>query len=110
MATCEWIAPRVNERVACLCCGGRGSKLDLRTDLCVGFGLVRVTRDGEDVHYHCCVDDIGCDIPADRFEAMASRDPDHDWRIDFNSPLRQNIYQRQGIGEWYVVETGQGFA
>lgn len=105
-----WLRERIPERVSCNCCGGRGSRLDLQSPLCVGFGPVTVTRGGEVIHYHLCDDDIGCDIPADRFEAMASRDPEHDWRIDFNSPLRQNIYQRQGIGEWYVVETGPGFA
>ena len=110
METRPWILPRVPERIACLCCGGRGQRLDLRTHLCVGFGPVTVTRDGDVVHYHCCVDDVGCDTPADRFEAMAAADPDHDWRIDFLSPMRQNVYQRQGIGEWYVVETGDGFA
>ena len=109
MTTFEKLPP-VDEYRACLCCPPRGRRLSLTTWLCVGFGPVAVTRDEETVYYHVCIDDEGCDQPADRFEAMASRDPDHDWRIDFLSPMRQLVYQRQGIGQWVLVEAGMGFA
>jgi hypothetical protein len=79
--------------------------LALSTPLDVGFGMVTVSRDGEWVW-------SGDDehVWLRRFERRAAADPDHDWRVVFDSALHSETYQRQGAGEWVLVEQGRGFA
>lgn len=98
----------VAEYRACLCCPARGQRLDLQTWLMAGFGMVSVQRDDVLVFGH--VSERDEEAQADRFEAVASRDPDHDWRIVFDGAMRRLVYQRHGIGEWMLVEAGVGFA
>ena len=43
-------------------------------------------------------------------EREAVIDPDHDWRVTLFGPLHGEVYQRQGEGEWLLVESNQGFA
>jgi hypothetical protein len=79
--------------------------------IAVGFGFAAVTRDGEIV-YHEPVDAEGWDdfwTVADA-EEVAKGDPDHDWRIIKEAPLRSMEYQRQGEGKWVLVDSGRGFA
>ncbi len=42
-------------------------------------------------------------------EALAAADPDHDWRIQLEGPLRGATYQRHGAGEWVLIESNRGF-
>jgi hypothetical protein len=89
----------------CLCCGSVVETLPLSTVLAVGFGMVTVTRDddvvwaGDDEH-----------VWLRRFERRAQADPDHDWRVRFDAPLWDGVYQRHAEGEWVLVEKGRGFA
>lgn len=76
--------------------------------IAVGFGYAAVTRgskvvfrekpNDDDLHY------------LEEFEAMAAKDPDHDWRVVLNAPLRSRTYQRHGPGKWVLIESGEGFA
>ena len=79
--------------------------LKMHTRLAVGFGVVCVTRDGTKIW-------SGDDEKATlmRFENLARKAPDHDWRILFVSAMSDRTYQRQGKNCWVLVEKGQGFA
>ena len=44
-----------------------------------------------------------------RFQRMAKKDPEHDWRVRFMGPLNDPTYQRQD-GRWVLVQKGEGFA
>jgi hypothetical protein len=42
-----------------------------------------------------------------RFEYLARKDPDHDWRCVLNAPLRYREYQRQGRNLWILIKSNQ---
>jgi len=92
-------------RSGCLNCGACPDALPLTTPLCVGFGFVSVTRDGESIWSG---DDMG--VWLRRFERRAASDPDHDWRVEFVGPMSETIYQRHGTAEWVLIAIGNGFA
>jgi len=89
----------------CLHCGSVHEALPLTHPLAVGFGQVTVTRDGE---YVWAGDDPS--VWLRRFERRAAADPNHDWRVRFDAPLWEGVYQRQGEAYWVLVEKGMGFA
>lgn len=92
----------------CLNCGGRSSRHELHAQLGVGFGMCVVTKDGMSVWEENSEVD---DYPAlQEFEDMASQDPDHDWRVVYDAPMWSGTWQRQGDGEWNLIERGIGFA
>jgi hypothetical protein len=76
--------------------------------IAVGFGMAQVTKDDDvvfseqpnDEEYHALSE----------FEAMAKDDPDHDWRVALEAPLRSREYQRQGDDKWVLINSGMGFA
>lgn len=45
-----------------------------------------------------------------KFENMARKSPQADWRYILNLPLRDAEYQRQGKNKWVLIKTGMGFA
>lgn len=93
----------------CLCCGPRESQLCLESRIAVGFGMAALIKDGEwvwmeDGHeWHEC-------MTVAQAEKLAAADPDHDWRIVLDGPLRGSTYQRHGEMRWVLVKTNQGFA
>lgn len=91
----------------CANCPPKPVRLSLHGYYHPGFGLLTVTRDGEDV-----ICDIHGDIPrpAMRAENAARKDPDHDWRLRVDGPLNGAVYQRHGQSEWVMVESLRGFA
>ena len=91
--------------VGCLNCGPHPTTMPVNTPLAVGFGVVSVSKDGEVIWNG---DDEH--VWLRRFEWRAAKDPDHDWRVKFDSPMKMNVYQRQGENLWVLVETGPGFA
>ena len=58
--------------------------------------------------------DSGTDFDACKklraIEAEAALDPEHDWRVELDLPLRDAVWQRHGANEWVLIKTGQGFA
>ena len=81
----------------------------MRSRIAVGFGYAAVTKDGEEVWSE------GYGAPWNKlptlrkFENMARKDPDHDWRAIMHGPLHGEEYQRHGKGKWVLVESNQGF-
>jgi len=79
--------------------------------IAVGFGVAQVTRDPELVWSEPrdpqSWDELWTTADAER---AAAADPDHDWRILLDAPLRMREYQRHGPGEWVLVASGPGFA
>ena len=77
--------------------------------IAVGFGSAYVMKDDKCVYSEDEVKDS--DYPTlRRVENKARKDPDHDWRVVLEAPLRSREYQRQGKNEWVLIRSGQGFA
>ena len=45
-----------------------------------------------------------------KFENMARKDPDADWRYEHISALHEEEYQRQGKNNWVMIRSGMGYA
>ena len=43
-------------------------------------------------------------------ENEALKDPDHDWRVVLDGPLRGRTFQRHDVGKWVLVSENDGFA
>jgi hypothetical protein len=93
----------------CGSCKPRSTQLPMESRIAVGFGLAELTRDGESVWVEQGQEWEDCMTVADA-EELASRDPDHDWRIELYGPLRGSVHQRQGPGCWMLVSVNDGFA
>jgi hypothetical protein len=91
----------------CLNCGPKPIRVKLNANLHPGFGEVSITLDGERVEVY--FDGDKCPTFR-RFENLARKDPDHDWRVFINAPLYDVTYQRHGHNEWVAVGEGIGFA
>lgn len=92
----------------CLNCGVAHDTLPMTAIVAVGFGDAHVERDGEVIFRENSHDARFARVR--RFENMAARDPDHDWRIVLFGPLHGEAYQRQGPRRWVLVERNRGFA
>ena len=111
------LPPHTNPHIGCLNCGGgemRGTAAKITapmsTRLYNGFGGWHITRDRESV-YAGPVDADYSEYPTlMKFENMARKAPDHDWRAECVLPLREATYQRQGRNEWVLISSGPGFA
>ena len=90
--------------MGCLRAGIAPVGLALEAILAVGFGFVNVTRDGVPIW---CGDDE--DMTLHQFENQATREPG-DWRVRFEGPMSERLYQRHGDGLWVLVFQGHGFA
>jgi len=92
----------------CLHCPPGRRIAPLYTLVAVGFGRAAVTKDGETIY----------EEPPDprrlrrlrSFEYQARKDPDHDWRLILDGPLRGLEYQRQGHNNWVLIRSDLGFA
>jgi hypothetical protein len=124
--------------LGCLTCTpvpDNASLCQLDRPLALGFGVVTVTKDGtclydqqEWMHSQGHLDPLGMTddeldaaLAADgedlveyptlaTYEARATADPDHDWRVHFFAPLHEEEYQRQGPEAWVLIRSGEGFA
>jgi hypothetical protein len=124
-APAYWLPPITeNEREphSCLVCEAAGAKpltFPMHGLIAVGFGFAACTKDGRPVleEPQQRFDEAGepvdeaFDYPtgADA-EKLAAADPYHDWRIQIEGPLSGRTYQRQGEGNWVLVEQNEGFA
>lgn len=89
----------------CLNCPSKPPTLSLRRLLAVGFGMVRLTRCGQEIWSG---DDEHATIQ--RAENLARKDPRHDWRLEFQAPMWSGVWQRQGKNRWVAIRKGVGFA
>jgi len=92
-------------RSGCLCCGVKSQIINGDAMLAVGFGGVTVTRDHAPLW---CGDDI--DKTLQEFEDMATKYPDHDYRVQYSGPLSGSTYQRHSDNQWVLIEEDRGFA
>lgn len=92
----------------CSCCSPVQEVAPLDMVIAVGFGCAMVMCDRKVIFSEGYDDeDFRC---LQEFEDMAKADPDHDWRVLLEAPLRSREYQRHGDGEWVLIHSGQGFA
>jgi hypothetical protein len=112
--------------MSCHTAGAKPQIFPMEGVIGVGFGYAGVTKDGQEVLSEPQFPDIydadGELLPEDQWpeeepcptgadaEALASADPDHDWRIILHAPLSDRTYQRHGPQNWVLVEQGEGFA
>lgn len=89
----------------CLNCPSKPIEARLDMMLAVGFGSVEVRKDDTTVW---AGDDP--EKTLQEFEDLAAKEPDADWRVKFNAPLWDGVWQRQAPGKWYLIEKGRGFA
>jgi hypothetical protein len=92
----------------CLLCPETEHQASMGTLVAVGFGSCSVTRDSEVVWEE--MPDTEEFHSVEHFELIAAADPDHDWRIDMQGPLRGRTYQRHGPGQWVLIDANKGFA
>ena len=90
-------------------CPGNHDYLSMDTVLYQGFGGYDVTKDGKH-YYHAPMDDWSNSKKLTDIEEEAVKDPDADWRINLNLPLRSGVWQRHGKDKWVLIESGLGFA
>lgn len=96
----------------CACCSNNKNKLNMRSELSVGFGDVVVTIDGVTVWNQGSIsfsdeDNIWTVYDAE-FRARQSNAKDA--RIEFIGPLWGGTYQRHGENNWVLIEQNMGFA
>lgn len=94
--------------VGCGNCGGTPTVAPLDMVIAVGFGAAIVSRDGREVFDGERYPDEEHQLA--EFEAQAALDPDHDWRVTLEAPLRSAVYQRHEAGQWVLIASGTGFA
>lgn len=92
----------------CLNCPPVESVAPMDMLIAVGFGCAMVTR-GKKVIYMESPNDEEFRTLAE-FEEMAKLDPNHDWRVTLEAPLRGRTYQRHDVGKWVLIESNMGFA
>jgi hypothetical protein len=96
-------------RSGCGNCPPRPATLPLDADIHPGFGIVRLTRDGETVE-----EDLWGGILVEHYEnradATTRADQDPDWRLEVHGPMGGVVYQRHAPGEWVAVKRLEGFA
>ena len=111
-ATSAWtkLPPIEAHYSGCLNCGPCPAQFPTYAVIAVGFGYAALHKDGEPVWSE--LNDVTDDelMTCADAEAMASKDPDHDWRIVLHGPLSGRTYQRHGPSEWMLVEKNEGFA
>jgi len=94
----------------CLSCPQVTAIADMSIHVSVGFGFAAITKN-KDVYYSEPVMPEFHDTRTLReFEQIAQSDPDNDWRLLLEAPLRSREYQRQGFEKWVLIDSGMGFA
>lgn len=96
--------PAIDPIRHCLNCPPRPQTADMEMLLHPGFGDASVTCNDE----HAIA--VGEDTTVADAENAAQAAPEADWRIHIYAPLYEATYQRQGDGQWVLVERGEGFA
>ncbi len=94
----------------CRNCPPITSRLSIESRIAVGFGFAGITKGDKEIWTEQGNEEWE-DLPLlIKFEVMARKDPEHDWQAVMNGPLHGEIYQRQGINHWVLVERNEGFA
>ena len=109
--------PHTKPHIGCLNCGGgemRGTKdkitISMKTRMYNYFGGWHIEKDGETVYRGVAYLDFEEYPTLMKFENMARKDPNRDWRAVLYLPLSGSTYQRQGKNEWVLIDSNLGFA
>lgn len=78
--------------------------------IAVGFGMAVVTKDGLPVYQEHRNMEEADFWTTQEAENAALADPDHDWQIILEAPLRGRTYQRHAPGQWVLIDSNPGFA
>ena len=106
----SWLKPLTHCVTPCLCCGDTHTALPEDFRIAVGFGDARLTCNGKTVwQEESGMDREDC-LTVHEAELLAAARDRMDWRIVLYGPLRGRTYQRQGAGNWVLVEQNEGFA
>lgn len=109
------IKPPIKAKImGCANCGTLMDTLPLDYSIVVGFGDAHVQKDDEIIYSEPLYEtqeqwESECWTVQDA-ENETLKDPDHDWRIVLYAPLRGRTFQRQGEGNWVLIEENLGFA
>lgn len=95
--------------IGCGVCGRLINKLPMGKEIAIGSGGAYVSKDDQVIYEEQHCDDAVVWTVHDA-ENEALKDPEHDWRIVFDSPFYFREYQRHGAGEWMLIEEKEGFA
>jgi len=97
--------------IGCLCCSTAARVAPLDMQIAVGFGAAYATKDGKEIYNEMEAERRGEEPKTvGDIEAMAVKDPNHDWRIVKYGPLHGETFQRHGPNNWVCVESNKGFA
>jgi hypothetical protein len=109
--TTDWRLPPWDGEVhhGCATCSHTPTVAPLGLVVAVGFGSAQVTRDGAQVWFETGDEEQEL-YDVLHWEELAAADPEHDWRIEMNGPLRGMTYQRHGEAKWVLVDSNPGFA
>ena len=81
------------------------------TLIAVGFGQAIVTKNDKVIYSEPTNEKSWKDHKTlGEIEKEAQKDPDNDYRLILNAPLRDREYQRQGKEKWVLIHSGEGFA
>ena len=95
----------------CIQCPPIRDVADLRKSIAVGFGSAYLECDGETIYDGERALHDGKEPHTFAWaERKAAKKPEADWRIVLHGPLHGETYQRQGPGQWVLVERNEGFA
>lgn len=97
-------------RGGCIHCPGSQDLLAMDEVLYNGFGGYSVSKDGK--HFYSGDPNGEWDsfkTLAD-IEVSAKKEPESDWRVRLDNPLRDAEWQRQGDDQWVLIKSGLGFA
>lgn len=108
--TVKFEKPLTQGYISCLNCGGTPIKLNLKTPIVAGFGTADITKNGKIVYSEAPNIEFEDAPRLSKFERMARKEPNADWRYKLNLPLRDAEYQRQGKNNWVLIKSGMGFA
>lgn len=76
-----------------------------------GFGMVTVTRDGEEPDWWRALSPAEIeDVNLAEIEQHAAADPDHEWMLTVEGPLWGLVAQRRAPGAWVITDALEGFA
>lgn len=96
--------------IGCLFCSTACQLAPMDMWIAVGFGSAWAQKDDETIYQenpHGEEDEI---MTVGELEAIAAKDPEHDWRFTKLGPLHGETFQRQGEGRWVCIESNMGFA
>lgn len=107
----EWLKePITAHGGGCLCCAGTTDKLPMNTRIYDGFGGYTIWRNGQ--LFYAPPNGLEFDEydTLMKYENKARKEPDADWQVKIDLPLRNATYQRHDKNTWVLIEQGQGFA